>query len=111
MLSKLQAILTEAYPDRLGRVYVGPVNGIVSSLYTMLKPILPSRITDKIVFMYNPEQELKDILPSPDDIPDFFGGFAHHSIKSVPEALCFKSSSVAETVNVDLECEVTCEGE
>lgn len=77
-LRDLGKIMTIGYPDRLEKLYVGPVNFLVRAVYSIMKAFLPNRIFSKIQLMGNDLQtELKKEL-YPQDLPDFMGGFAIH---------------------------------
>jgi len=77
----------QGYPERLEKLYVGPVNTFIKVLSRLLKPLMPARLFEKIVFMDNPVVDLADaIAPSAtppagydfqrDVLPEFFGGQA-----------------------------------
>jgi len=70
-------MLLEAYPDRLGGVYAGPLNMFVRFMYKLLSPALPSRILSKVHLMKTPKVELLEFL-SEDQIPLHMKGSAEH---------------------------------
>eukprot|EP00051_Salpingoeca_urceolata_P002203 m.48085 g.48085 ORF g.48085 m.48085 type:complete len:558 (-) comp11968_c0_seq1:256-1929(-) len=78
LMKALLKLLTEGFPGRLGRLYVGPVNLVVRSLFSVLKPLLPPNLKSKIVLMAEPKQTLCEALGGLDKVPHHFGGEAVH---------------------------------
>lgn len=74
-------IISSVYPDRLGKLYAGPVNFAVRGIFGMIKPLMAKRLTDKIVLMSDSTAELVALLGS-EHVPDFFGGTAVHDVLS-----------------------------
>eukprot|EP00041_Stephanoeca_diplocostata_P037065 m.1384241 g.1384241 ORF g.1384241 m.1384241 type:complete len:398 (+) comp24973_c0_seq146:833-2026(+) len=87
LATKLLAILTTGYPDRLGDLYAGPVNIALRSIYSMLCPLMPARLTSKITLMARPAETLvESVLRGGDDdekkmlLPTFFSGPLEHGV-------------------------------
>ena len=47
----LAKLLQRAYPDRIHRIYIGPVNPVLRKLYELVAPYLRPRSRDKIVLL------------------------------------------------------------
>eukprot|EP01134_Creolimax_fragrantissima_P004503 CFRG4503T1 len=58
----LLSIATKGYPDRLGSLYAGTVNLPLRAIYSLLSPLMPLRLTNKITLMAQPATELEVIL-------------------------------------------------
>jgi hypothetical protein len=73
--------LVKGYPDRLGMLMSAPVSSNVQFIMKILLPLMPSRLSSKVL-LYDMEQmvsKLEEILPNgKDDIPTFFGGTVNH---------------------------------
>jgi len=73
--------LVKGYPDRLGMLMSAPVSSNVQFVMKILLPLMPSRLSSKVL-LYDMEQmvsKLEEILPNgKDDIPTFFGGTVNH---------------------------------
>jgi len=65
------------YPDRAGKICIGPVSSLVTVLEKVLHPLLPLRLRQKIVFMNDPLVALRHVIPE-DLIPTYMGGGASH---------------------------------
>ena len=50
-LTGMGLLLQKAYPDRIHRIEVGPVNSLLCGLYELIKPLLRPRSRDKIVLL------------------------------------------------------------
>lgn len=50
-LTGMARILQHAYPDRIHKMYIGPVNSLLRNLYGIVSPYLRPRSRDKIVLM------------------------------------------------------------
>ena len=74
--------LVKGYPDRLNKLYSAPMGGVLSTVMSLLLPMMPGALSSKIV-LYQTKEEmhatLKDVLyGGENDIPDFFGGQCKH---------------------------------
>ena len=50
-LTGMAALMQQAYPDRIHKIYVGPVNVVLRALYELVSPYLRPRSRDKIVLL------------------------------------------------------------
>jgi len=50
-LTGFASLLQRAYPDRIYKIYVGPVNSLLRQLYQIISPYLRPRSRDKIVLL------------------------------------------------------------
>ena len=48
--------LTNGYPDRIHQLWTVPVSGIVDAFIGMIKPLLPERLSNKLIFVSDMEQ-------------------------------------------------------
>ena len=65
------------YPERQYKVYVVGVSLATRSIYTILKPLLPKRTLNKIIFVGNKTEEIQQALLNDIDInniPKKYGG-------------------------------------
>lgn len=54
MMKALLKVITAGYPDRMGRLFAGPVNFFLRGVYGSIKPLMAKRLVDKIVLMATP---------------------------------------------------------
>ena len=81
LMRSLLKLMTSSYPDRAGRIYAGPVNALVKSVHSLVKPLLPTAVKSKIVIMDNPTLQMADAIDA-SALPHFFGGDAAHEFCS-----------------------------
>lgn len=83
LMRELMKLLVTAYPDRLHRLYAGPVNQTIKTLAAMLMVVMPARLSRKIRIVRDVGSTLvQDGVLLADDVPDFFGGPASHQLTS-----------------------------
>lgn len=90
MINVLKA-LVRGYPDRLCILYSAPVSSIVQFVMNLLLPLMPGRLASKVCLMGLEEAKEKLVpllLNGEDDLPDFFGGPAHHDDLYPEEGKC-----------------------
>ncbi|KAJ0400883.1 hypothetical protein ATCC90586_002585 [Pythium insidiosum] len=68
------------YPDRIAKLCVGPVNSAVKTISSLVMPLLPPRLREKVEFLSDPTKELPRLLPE-ELIPDYMGGRAAHDLR------------------------------
>eukprot|EP00571_Detonula_confervacea_P017815 CAMPEP_0172298496 /NCGR_PEP_ID=MMETSP1058-20130122/1127_1 /TAXON_ID=83371 /ORGANISM="Detonula confervacea, Strain CCMP 353" /LENGTH=259 /DNA_ID=CAMNT_0013007771 /DNA_START=162 /DNA_END=941 /DNA_ORIENTATION=- len=49
--TEMASLMQRAYPDRIHRIYIGPVNSVLRKLYELVLPYLRPRSRDKIVLL------------------------------------------------------------
>ena len=80
MINLLSA-LVKGYPDRLNLLVSCPVGTIIQTVVNLLLPLMPSRLSSKIVLiaMQDAQSKIGDLLMNgTDDIPTFLGGVCDH---------------------------------
>jgi len=90
MISVLKA-LVRGYPDRLHILYSAPVSSIVQFVMNLLLPLMPGRLAGKVCLLGVDEvkDKLVPLLQNGEaDLPDFFGGPAHHDDLYPEEGKC-----------------------
>jgi CRAL/TRIO domain len=90
MIKMLKA-LVRGYPDRLHLLMSAPVSSIVQFVMNLLLPLMPGRLSNKVVLLGTDEvkKNLKDLLmKGEEDIPAFFGGPADHDTYYPEESYC-----------------------
>jgi hypothetical protein len=70
--------MVTGYPERIAKLYIGPVNTLVRAVYRLISPLLPATLKSKFVLMNKMEKELQGVVAA-DKIPDFYGG--QHSLQ------------------------------
>ena len=68
---QLLHIGTQAYPDRMGLLIVGPTNSFISSSWALLRHLMPKRLAEKIVMTQNLAASVADIMPPGSAPPSF----------------------------------------
>jgi hypothetical protein len=90
MIKMLKA-LVRGYPDRLNLLLSAPVSSIVQFVMNLLLPLMPGRLSNKVVLLGTDEvqKRLKTLLmKGEEDIPTFFGGPADHDKFYPDESYC-----------------------
>lgn len=90
MIKMLKA-LVRGYPDRLNLLLSAPVSSIVQFVMNLLLPLMPGRLSSKVVLLGTDEvkKNLMDLLmKGEEDIPTFFGGTADHDRFYPEESYC-----------------------
>ena len=77
LMRSLLKLMMSTYPERVGKIYIGPVNVLVKAVHKVLSPLLPDAVKSKIVLMDAPAAQLLEAIDAP-HVPHFFGGAAAH---------------------------------
>lgn len=80
-LMNLLSALIKGYPDRLHLLVSCPVGTIIQSVMKLLLPLMPTRLSSKIVLISDEDakEKLGNILANgEEDIPTFLGGKSNH---------------------------------
>mmetsp|Transcript_492 Transcript_492/g.845 ORF Transcript_492/g.845 Transcript_492/m.845 type:complete len:310 (+) Transcript_492:143-1072(+) len=80
-LMNLLSALIKGYPDRLNLLVSCPVGTIIQTVMKLLLPLMPTRLSSKIVLIYaeDAKEKLgKILLNGEEDIPTFLGGKCNH---------------------------------
>ena len=81
LMKQLLGVMVTGYPERVGKLYIGPVNTLVRAVYRLISPLLPAGLKAKFVLMRSAKKELeRHGVVAPDRVPDFFGGSFAHSL-------------------------------
>ncbi|KAM3133984.1 hypothetical protein pb186bvf_013950 [Paramecium bursaria] len=62
MTKKLLNLVLQYYPERQNRVFIINTSFVVMGFYKMLKPFLPTRTNDKLMFIGKDQKEINQIL-------------------------------------------------
>lgn len=73
----LLKMVTEAYPDRLGQLYAGPLNIVIRGFARAVWPFMPKRLTSKIHLAKDPAKHIRSAIGE-NAVPVHFGGTAEH---------------------------------
>jgi len=75
LFRELLGVITKGYPDRLGNLYVGPMNAVIKWIFKMLEPLMPRNLRAKIKLIKS-KAEIRDIISSQQlsSIPTEVGG-------------------------------------
>lgn len=88
---RLLKALVRGYPDRLNLLVSAPVSSIVQFVMNLLLPLMPGRLSSKVVLLdlqsITPKLE-ELLLNGAEDIPKFFGGPADHDKYYPEESYC-----------------------
>jgi hypothetical protein len=77
LMRSLLKLMMSTYPERVGKIYVGPINMLVKAVHKMLSPLLPDAVKSKIVLMDAPKMQMLEAIDA-QHVPHFFGGAAAH---------------------------------
>ncbi|GLD93721.1 hypothetical protein PINS_up002326 [Pythium insidiosum] len=80
LMQGLASTCVANYPDRIAKLCVGPVNSAVKTISSLVMPLLPPRLRDKIEFLSDPAKDLPRLVPE-ELIPDYMGGRAVHDLR------------------------------
>eukprot|EP00808_Paulinella_micropora_P022747 g68115.t1 len=79
LASKVLSLLSQAFPDRVYRTIVGPVDSGVMLMWKIMAPLMPRNMRNKMILTKDLSQTLLDLrVCSPETLPDFLGGPARH---------------------------------
>jgi hypothetical protein len=95
LMSLLSALL-RGYPDRLNLLVSCPVGTIISSVMKLLLPLMPTRLSSKIILISQEDSKKKlgnILLNGVDDIPTFLGGTCDHD-EFFPNGGAFKDQNL-----------------